>query len=143
MSNHISWETTVVFNINGWKTFFKISYPYYYESRAKYCKNDPAKKTSFVHMCCASWYHLYNSKNVKNPQGGMLLLVKLQPEVCNFTRSNAPLWIFFTFLNWTWYLIAQRISYMLVKFTMFSWLAKPILMLLIDNFYYIKNQILQ
>ena len=29
-------------------------------------------------MLCAIWYHLYNSKNVKNIHGGVLLLVKLQ-----------------------------------------------------------------
>ena len=29
-------------------------------------------------VCCAIWYHLYNSKNVKNAHGGVLLLVKLQ-----------------------------------------------------------------
>ena len=29
-------------------------------------------------MLCAIWYHLYNSKNMKNTHGGVLLLVKLQ-----------------------------------------------------------------
>ena len=29
-------------------------------------------------VCCANWYHLYNLKSVKNPHGGVLLLVKLQ-----------------------------------------------------------------
>ena len=27
-------------------------------------------------MLCAIWYHLYNLKNVKNTNGGVLLLVK-------------------------------------------------------------------
>ena len=31
-------------------------------------------------MRCAIWYHLYNLKNVKNPHGGVLPLVKLQDE---------------------------------------------------------------
>ena len=31
-------------------------------------------------MRFAIWYHLYNSKNVKNTHGGVLLLVKLQLE---------------------------------------------------------------
>ena len=31
----------------------------------------------------------------------MLLLVKLQPEACSFTKSNFSLWVFFTFLNCT------------------------------------------
>ena len=29
-------------------------------------------------------------KNVKNTFEGMLVLVKLQTEVCNFTKSNIP-----------------------------------------------------
>ena len=31
-------------------------------------------------MRCAIWYHLYNLKNMKNTQGGVLILVKLQAE---------------------------------------------------------------
>ena len=36
------------------------------------------------------WYRMYNFKNVKNSHGGVLLLVKLQAETCNFTKSNTP-----------------------------------------------------
>ena len=39
---------------------------------------------------CAIYYHLYNLKNVKNTKGRVLLLVKLQAEACNFTKSNTP-----------------------------------------------------
>ena len=31
-------------------------------------------------MCCAICYHLYNSKNVENAQGEVLLLLKLQAK---------------------------------------------------------------
>ena len=41
----------------------------------------------------------YNSKNVKNTHERAILLVKLQAEVCNFSKSNTPPWVFFTFLN--------------------------------------------
>ena len=41
-------------------------------------------------MLCAIWCRLYNSKNVKNTHGGVLLLVKLQAEACNFTKRNTP-----------------------------------------------------
>ena len=41
-------------------------------------------------------YHLYNLKTVKNTHGRVLLLVKLQVLVCNFTKSNTPPWVFFT-----------------------------------------------
>ena len=59
-------------------------------------------------MLCAIWYHLYNLKNVKTTHGGMALLVKLQAY---FTKSNTPLWVFFTFLKlYKWYQIAQRIT---------------------------------
>ena len=49
------------------------------------------------------WYHSYNLKNVKNTPG-VLLLVKLQAVACNFTKSNTPPWVFFTFFKLcTWY----------------------------------------
>ena len=41
------------------------------------------------------WYHLYNFKNVKNTNGGVLLLLQMQA----FTKSNTPLWVFLRFLN--------------------------------------------
>ena len=37
-------------------------------------------------MRCAIWYHLSNFKNVNNTHEGVLILVKLQAEVCNFTK---------------------------------------------------------
>ena len=34
-----------------------------------------------------------------------------QPKVCNFTKSNTHLWVFFTFFKLCkWYQIAQRIT---------------------------------
>ena len=54
-------------------------------------------------ILCAIWYHLYILKNVRNPHGGLLLLV-----ACNFTKSKTP-WVFFTFFKlYKWYQIAQR-----------------------------------
>ena len=42
-------------------------------------------------------------KNVKDTHGGVLLL-KVHPEACNFTESNTPSWVFFTFLKlYKWY----------------------------------------
>ena len=32
----------------------------------------------------------------------VLLLVKLQAKACNFTKSNTPPWVFFTFLKYKW-----------------------------------------
>ena len=49
-----------------------------------------------------SLHHLYNLKNVKNTYGVVLILVKLQAEAlaCNFTKIDAPPWVFFLrFLN--------------------------------------------
>ena len=34
---------------------------------------------------CATWYHFCNLKKVKNNHGRVLLLVKLQAEISNFT----------------------------------------------------------
>ena len=39
-------------------------------------------------MRCAIWYHLCNSKNVKSTHGGVLILVKLQASVLNFTNGT-------------------------------------------------------
>ena len=58
----------------------------------------------------AIWYHLHNLKNVKKAHGGVLFLVK--PEACNFTKSNTPPWMFFTFLKlYKRYQIAQSITH--------------------------------
>ena len=58
--------------------------------------------TKYV-VLCAIWYHWYNSKNVKNTHGGVLL---------NFTESNTPPWVFFTFFKlYTWYYIVQSTTY--------------------------------
>ena len=58
-------------------------------------------------MRYAIWYHLYNLKNVKNTQRGVLLLA----EACNYTKSNTPPWLFITFFKlYEWYQIAQRIT---------------------------------
>ena len=63
-------------------------------------------------MLCAIWYHFYNLRNVKNIHGRVLLLVKLQAEPTNFTKSNIPSWVFFTFFKlYKGYQIEQIISY--------------------------------
>ena len=68
-------------------------------------------KSTYV-VICAIWYHLFNLKNVKCTHGGVLLLVKLQAEACNYTKSNTPPWVFFTFFKlYEWYQIAQRTTY--------------------------------
>ena len=60
-------------------------------------------------MRCAIWCNLYNLKNVKNTHGELLILVKLQADVCKFTKINTPPWMLFTFLKlYKWYQIAQR-----------------------------------
>ena len=60
-------------------------------------------------MFFSIWSHLYNLKNVKNTDSGVLLLVKLQ-----VTKSNIPPWVFFTFFKlYKWYKIVQRITYRL------------------------------
>ena len=50
-------------------------------------------------MHWAIWHHLYNLKNLKNAHGVVLLLAKLRALACNFTKSNTPPWVFFTFLK--------------------------------------------
>ena len=48
---------------------------------------------------CTIWYHLYNLKNMKNTDGGVIDLVKFQVEACNFTKSNTPPCMLFTFFQ--------------------------------------------
>ena len=50
---------------------------------------------SFV-MRCAIWYHLHNLKNVKNTQRRSVTFNKF---ACNFTQSNTPALVFFTFFK--------------------------------------------
>ena len=46
-------------------------------------------------------------KNVKNTDGGVLILVTY---ACNFTKSNTPPWVFFMFFKlYNWHQIAQSI----------------------------------
>ena len=48
---------------------------------------------------------------MKNTHEGVLILVKLQAEACNFTKINNPSWVFFTFFTlYKCYQIAQRIT---------------------------------
>ena len=42
-------------------------------------------------------YHLCYLKNVKSTYGGVLILVKLQAEARNFSKSNTPRWFFSLF----------------------------------------------
>ena len=63
-------------------------------------------------MLCAIWYYLHSFKNVKNTHGRVLLLVKLQAEAYNFTKSNTTPWMFFTFSKlYMWYQIVQSITH--------------------------------
>ena len=62
-------------------------------------------------MICTIWDHLRNVKNVTNTYGGVLFLVKLRAEACNFTKSNTSPLVFFTFLKLDkWYQIAWSLS---------------------------------
>ena len=50
-------------------------------------------------MLCAIWYNFYNLKNVKNTHGRVQVLVKLQTETCNVTKSSTAPWAFSNFSN--------------------------------------------
>ena len=50
-------------------------------------------------MRCAIYHYLYSIEKVKNTHGEVLILAKLQALTCNFTKSNTPLWVFFTFFK--------------------------------------------
>ena len=67
------------------------------------------------------WCHMYNFRNVKNIHRRVLLLVKFQAEASNFSKSNTPTWVFFTFFKWyKCYQIAQHITVLQsTKYNMF------------------------
>ena len=60
-------------------------------------------------MQCAIWYYFYDLKNVKNTDGGVLLLV------CNFTKSKTPPRVFFTFWNCTNGTKSRNASHLWIK----------------------------
>ena len=43
------------------------------------------------------WYYLHNSKNVKNTQGGVLILVKLQASAATLLKLTLDHWCFHVF----------------------------------------------
>ena len=57
------------------------------------------KKNLVIEVLCAIWYHLYSLKNSKNYHGVVLLLVKLQDSLWNFTKNINPSWAFYTFFK--------------------------------------------
>ena len=55
---------------------------------------------------------IIKNEKMKNTHGGVLIIVKLQTETCNFTKINTSPWVFFTFFKlYKWDQIAQRITY--------------------------------
>ena len=101
----------ICFNIfvTKWESLFTICH----QNIQNFYKHVEIRVNSFFNeqhvMRCAIWYLLYNSKNVKNTHGGVLILVKLQVSACNFTKINTPPWVFFAFFKlYKWYQIAQR-----------------------------------
>ena len=75
----------------------------------------------------------------KNTEEGVLLLVKFQVSFCNFTKSNIPPWVFFTFLNlYKWYQIVQNVSYLAIA-QRFS--VKPLLKMSIHKIFWPQSRI--
>ena len=84
-----------------------------FEQKAQHLRNSGTTLKVFFKI--SRWdalrdlYHLYNLKNVKSTYRVVLLLVTFQGLACNFTKSNTPPRLFFTFMILCkWYQIAQR-----------------------------------
>ena len=90
---------------------------------------DPESLQRFhIAMLCANWYHLYNLKNVKRYPWRSV------PEASNFTKSNAPPWVFFTFFKlFELYQIAQC-TISLVYYGVFEFVPLPTPILYYDFF---------
>ena len=65
-----------------------------------------------------------NSKNVKSTHGGVLLLVKLQALACNFTKNNAPPWVFFTFFK---LLVLKKLPFLCSRMRTGAWIFLHVL----------------
>ena len=77
----------------------------------------PEMPLSF-NLLCVIWCHFYNLKTVKNTHGRVILLVKVQAEACNFTKSITPPWVFFTFFKvYKWCQVAKSVSFHLQRLT--------------------------
>ena len=73
------------------------------------------KILSIYVMRCSIWYQLHNLKTVKITHGGVLLLVKIKAETCNFFKSYAPPWVFSRFLNCTNGNKLRKASHLILK----------------------------
>ena len=63
-------------------------------------------------MRCAIWYHLQNFKKREKHLWRSATFIKVAGLGYNFTKSNIPPWVFFTFLKlYKQYQIAQNIKY--------------------------------
>ena len=50
-------------------------------------------------MLCVILYHLHDLKHIKNTRGGVIPLVKLRGETCNYNESSTPPWVSFKFFE--------------------------------------------
>ena len=65
----------------------------------QFAKVGEQETTSCIFDAWRSLVPFYNLKNVKNTHGGVLLLVKLQTETCNATKSNTLPLVFLMFFK--------------------------------------------
>ena len=82
-------------------------------------------------MGCAIWCHLYNSKNVKNTYGRVLLLVKLQAERATLLKVSLIHGCFSRFLNCTHGTKSRNASHS--EFTFVSFLLMKVCLITIYN----------
>ena len=93
--------------------FYGWSFPQFYELTDFLISSKYSTFHDLYHMrCFARFGTICSIWRVNNTHGRVLLLVKLQSEVCNFAKSNVPEWVFFTFFKLNkWCQIAQSITY--------------------------------
>ena len=87
-----------------------------YFSKTRDLRDDGRSELRLIKHMRRSAVPFLQLKNVKIPlEEGVLHLVKLLAESCNFTESNTTPWVFFTFFNlYKWYQIAQSITHFLM-----------------------------
>ena len=63
------------------------------------CTSNMDSSLGFIMRCMRDLVPFVSLRNVKNTHGGVLLFKKLPTLVCNFTKSNNPTYVFFTFFK--------------------------------------------
>ena len=79
---------------------------------------------------------------MKNTNGGVSILVKLQAEACNFTKINTPPWVFSRFLNCTNAIKSRNAQHIWVNKEMLKYSNKTLYEGIFTESHFVVSQII-